>query len=271
MRLGTGETDVSYGDMAHWKKNDEWMHFLDKIDILIHTAARVHLESDPVPNPLEEARKINLKATQVLLESALERGVKKIIFLSTIHVNGESTENRGAFREEDTPEPKSPYAISKWEAEECLKEMAQKYHGHISVIRPPLVYGEGLCAKGNVLKLINLVKKCPILPFGGVHNKRAMVSLNNLASLIHRAIENNHKKFDLFLANDSRDRSTGDFIRVLAQLHGRPVFLLPIPSFILKMVFSLLGLKHLSFKLFNSLRVDTSYARSQLGWEPSDD
>ena len=62
------------------------------IDVVVHTAARVHVMNDSASNPLAEFRKVNCDATLVLARLAAESGVKRFVFLSSIKVNGELTQ-----------------------------------------------------------------------------------------------------------------------------------------------------------------------------------
>ena len=98
----------------------DWSSAVEGIDVVIHSAARVHVMSDKAADPLTEFRKVNVQGTLALARQAVEAGVKRFIFVSTIKVNGEGTELNSPYTADDVPAPVDPYGISKLEAEQGL-------------------------------------------------------------------------------------------------------------------------------------------------------
>jgi nucleoside-diphosphate-sugar epimerase len=89
-------------------------------------------------------RGVNVHGTRCLAEQAARSGVKRLVFLSSIHVNGMATDEAGSFAYDDTPQPHESYGVSKWEAEQVLMEVAEKTGLGVVIVRPPLVYGPGV-------------------------------------------------------------------------------------------------------------------------------
>ena len=137
-------------------------------------------------NPLADYRRVNTDGTQRLAEMSAGAGVKRLIFISTIKVNGEETEKH-QFTERDTPNPHDDYSTSKWEAEQALHKVAEESGMEVVILRPPLVYGPGV--KANFLRLLNMVNKNIPLPLSMVNNKRSMIYMDNLVDAIIRCIE----------------------------------------------------------------------------------
>ena len=81
-------------------------------------------------HPLDHFRKVNRDATLLLARLAVETGVKRFIFLSTVKVNGETTKPSRPFTPEDINVPNDPYALSKFEAEQGLLALAKEKHGN---------------------------------------------------------------------------------------------------------------------------------------------
>ena len=77
-----------------------------------------------------------------LAEQAANAGVRRFLYVSSIGVNGSITKRR-PFCETDPVNPGSPYAVSKWEAEQGLTELHEKGRIEVTIVRPPLVYGPG--------------------------------------------------------------------------------------------------------------------------------
>src|ERR1039458_3075711 len=107
-------------------------------------------------DPLKEYRRVNVDGTEALARAAAEQGVRRMVFVSTAKVNGESTSGR-PFSEGDPPDPQDPYAVSKWEAEEALRSVAAETGLEVVIVRPPLVYGPGV--RANFSRLMMLVER----------------------------------------------------------------------------------------------------------------
>ena len=247
-------------------ENTDWFIALTNQKIVIHTAARAHIMRDEATDPLAEYRRVNVDGTLNLARQGAAEGVKRFIFISSIKVNGEQTPLGKPFTAKDTPSPDDAYGISKWEAEQGLKKVSAETGMEVVIIRPPLVYGPGV--KGNFASMIKLVEKGLPLPLGAIHNQRSLVALDNLVDLIVTCIDHPAAANHVFLAGDGQDLSTTELLRVVAKAAGKPLRLIPIPSYLLMLAATLLGKKAEAQRLLGSLQVDISKARDLLGWEP---
>ena len=117
-----------------------WADALRDVDVVIHLAARVHVMREDASDPLVEFLKVNLHGTLNLARRAVCFGVKRLVFVSSIKVNGEQTSATQSFTELDEPSPQDFYSISKWQAEQALRHIAQETGLEIVIVRPPLVY-----------------------------------------------------------------------------------------------------------------------------------
>lgn len=243
----------------------DWSDALTGISVVIHVAARVHILNETAADPLAEFRKANLDGTLRLAEQAKAAGVQRFIFISSIGVNGSTTDGC-AFQESTAPAPHSNYAVSKYEAELELKKVFSGSAANFVIIRPPLVYSWD--APGNFARLLKLVKKGFPLPFGSINNRRGFVSLENLIDFISCCVEHPAAANQLFLISDGEDISTKNLVRTLASGMGRKAMLLPIPARLLKLALKLLGRDALHDQLCGSLEIDSSKARNLLSWYP---
>ena len=141
--LVSGLQPIIVGDLG---ASTDWSLALSDVEVVIHTAARVHVMDDTANDPLTEFRKVNLGGTMALAHQAVHAGVKRFIFISSIKVNGEETEIGKPFTADDVPNPADPYGVSKAETEKALLELATSTGLEIVIIRPPLVYGPGVKA-----------------------------------------------------------------------------------------------------------------------------
>lgn len=239
---------------------------LEGVDVVVHCAARVHVMDERATDPMAEFRIANVAATHNLAMQAAQSGVKRFIFISSIKVNGESSQRGTPYRADDVPGPEDPYGRSKMEAEEGLKRIAVETGMDVVIIRPVLVYGPGV--KANFLKMMTWLKKGVILPFGAINNKRSLVSLYNLTDLIRVCLEHPAAANQTFLVSDGDDVSTTQLLNKMAHALGCRARLLPIPSGLLLAVATVLNKKSLSQRLCGSLQVDIEKNLTLLGWSP---
>ncbi|MDX2505488.1 MAG: NAD-dependent epimerase/dehydratase family protein, partial [Gammaproteobacteria bacterium] len=186
----------------------------EDVDIVVHTAARVHIMNDTSNDPLEEFRKVNTYATLNLAKQAADSGVKRFVFLSSIKVNGELTMPCHLFSSDDTFVPTDPYGLSKYEAEQGLLALAKETGMEVVIIRPPLVYGPGV--KANFASMMRWMEKSIPLPFGAIHNQRSLVALDNLVSFIIHCIDHPKAANEIFLISDGEDVSTTELLQKVA-------------------------------------------------------
>jgi nucleoside-diphosphate-sugar epimerase len=209
----------------------EWGPALAGMDAVVHLAGRVHVLNERFQDSLAEFRKVNVLGTERLARMAADRGVQRLIYASSIGVNGRVTRAQ-PFVEEDVPAPHNSYAISKWEAECVLRQVAAETGLEVVILRPPLVYGPGV--KANFLRLMKLVDQGLPLPLGSVHNRRSLLYVGNLADAVIRCLEHPEAVGEVFLVSDGEDVSTPELVRHIAGVLHRPARLLPFPPRLLQ-------------------------------------
>jgi nucleoside-diphosphate-sugar epimerase len=239
---------------------------LHDIDVVVHVAARAHVMNEKFTNQLSRYRDINTLATLNLAEQAARAGVKRFIFISTIKVLGNQTVRGRRFTNEDPLNPQDPYSISKAEAEMGLKKIMDQSDMEVVIIRPPLVYGQGV--KGNFASLLKLTSLSVPLPFGAIENRRSLVSVENLVDLICTCLDHPNAKNQTFLVSDDCDMSTPELYRLLAKTGGYNSRVFWLPRSLLWLGLSLIGKKGVYERLFGSMEVDIDFTKSHLNWKP---
>ncbi len=222
----------------------------ENIDVILHCAALVHQK---VEYSYEKYQEINVSYPVKLAKLAKQNGVKQFVFISTIAVYGEDEEK---LDENTVCNPITPYGKSKLEAERELLKLSDDSFT-VSIIRPPMIYGKN--APGNIDSLVKIVKKVPIIPLGGIENKRSFISIQNLCHIIDEIII--QRRNGVFLVSDDEPLSTSKFIELIAKNLEKKVYLVKIPFFE-----SLLKLVKPSFhkRLYGSLEVDNSISKEKL-------
>jgi len=244
----------------------DWAFAVAGQQVVIHAAARVHVINELASDPLAAFQVVNVDGTLNLARQAVIAGVKRFVFISSIKVNGESTEPGHAFSEADAPNPQDAYGQSKHEAEQGLRQIAYDTGIEVVIIRPPLAYGPRV--KANFAALMRAVQRGWPLPLGAVYNQRSFVALDNLVDLIVTCITHPQAANQTFLVSDGEDLSTPDLIRRMARAVNRPARLLPVPVWALKAGALLLGKGDAVQRLCGNLQVDISKSRTLLGWNP---
>ncbi|MHB1934959.1 MAG: NAD-dependent epimerase/dehydratase family protein [Acidobacteriaceae bacterium] len=236
---------------------------LRNVDTVIHLAARVHVMRETVDDPLREFRKVNVRGTENLASIAVQNGVRRFIYLSSIKVNGEMS-RKDAFSADDPPGYCDPYGQSKWEAEESLRKIAIRTSMEWIVVRPPLVYGPWV--RGNFLALMKCVSHGIPLPLGGVHNSRSLVSVFNLSDLLCLLVDHPSAANNRFLVSDSEDISTPELVRRIALALHRSPRIMPCPESFLLAAGTLMRQKEAVQRLCSSLVLDRRKTSEMLGW-----
>lgn len=235
----------------------------ENIDVIIHLAGRAHILNEQTTDPLNEFRKVNVEGTLQLARQALDKKVKRFIFMSSIGVNGAVTLQQ-PFTEDALPQPHADYAVSKLEAEQELKKLFAGSDTELVIIRPPLVYAAH--APGNFARLLKLVATNLPLPFARTQNKRSFVALENLVDFIQVCIEHPNAANQTFLVADQNSISTRELVQYLKQGIGKTPYFIYIPQPLMKLGAACVGKSKLYEQLFESLEVDASKAQKLLGW-----
>ena len=240
----------------------DWSKPLKGVDLVIHLAGIAHRTGTR-----EEYEEINVNGALRVAKQAIDARVKRLIYISSVKVNGEKTYLGKAFKADDLPNPQDSYAKSKYKVESELRRISIESDLEVVIIRPALVYGPGV--KSNLLSLMKWIKKRLPLPLGGVDNKRSFVSITNLNSFIYICLTHPKAGNETFLVSDQNPISISKLIEKLSlSLNTNIPFFVPFPKFILSTLLSMIGKGEVATKLLESLEVDIEKNSKLLGWQP---
>lgn len=244
-----------------------WVEILKDVDVIVHCAARVHVMQEIAASPLESYRQANVVGTVNLAMQAAACGVKRLVFVSTVKVNGEKTLIDSPFFADDSTAPTDSYGISKAEAENALREIASNTNLEVVIVRPPLVYGPGV--KANFLALLQALNNRTPLPFAGITaNRRSLVALDNLVDCLITCITHPNAANQTFFVSDGEDMSTAQLLIRMGIALGKPARLIFVPLFLLKFVAKLARKTTQAQRLLGNLQVDISKTKEHLNWIP---
>lgn len=229
-------------------------------EVVLHLAARAHVMVETAADPLAEFRRVNVGGSERLAQAALRAGVRRFVFVSTVGIHGETTTGQ-AFTASDPAAPASPYAVSKWEAEQALARLPLP---ELVIVRPPLVYGPGV--HGNFRRLLGLVSRGLPLPFAALDERRSYIGLDNLCDLLATCARHPGAPGGRFLVADGQDLSVPELVMLLGRGLGTRVRLLRVPLGLLRIAAALAGRRADFERLAGSLRVDATATVARLDW-----
>ncbi|MDK1289558.1 NAD-dependent epimerase/dehydratase family protein [Pseudoalteromonas umbrosa] len=229
---------------------------------LIHLAGAAHAKYSD-----EDAFKINVEFSRAVFSNAIEKGVGKIIFLSSANLFSSSVTSITPDSDVLPVNQLTNTLSTKLQAELELQEIARKAGISYTIIRSPLVYGEEM--KANFAALAGHINKGRPLPFSAIKdNRRSFVSVYNLADLIRTCVIHPGANNQSFLVSDDHDLSTSQLVSIMAAAQGKRPFSFPVPAFCFKVLGKLLGKTQAIDKLIGSLRLDINKTKNVLEWKP---
>jgi nucleoside-diphosphate-sugar epimerase len=242
----------------------DWASSVANVDLIVHAAGRAHMTDG---DGADETRfmEVNAYGVRQLAKAAGRAGVRRLVCLSSIKVNGEHSQGE-AFNATDHPDPCDAYARSKLRGEELLWETAALGGMEAVIVRPPLIYGSGV--RANFLRLLRWVDSGRPLPLGMVRNRRSLVSVWNLSSFVVTLLEAPAAAGRVWLVSDGEDLSTAELASRMARALERPLRLLPVPMPVLRLCGTLLGRGAEVARLCDSLIVNIDDTRTLLRWTP---
>jgi nucleoside-diphosphate-sugar epimerase len=239
---------------------DDWAEDVARADFrdatVFHLAARVHDDSSPADAFMRD----NVEKTRALAKAARAGGARRLVFLSTVKVNGEETGSR-AFTSADSPDPRDAYGRSKWQAEQVIAAIEGL---EAVIVRSPLVYGSE--AKGNLRSLLRLADTSWPLPLAGIRNRRSFIHVDDLARLLVECATNSQASGRTLLAAHRDPFSTAELVGELRRCLGRPARLFSAPVAALEVAATLAGAGEKMRRMTRSLEVDCDETRRLLGW-----
>lgn len=257
-RAPKGVADVAVGEVG---PGTDWRAALEGASAVVHLAGLAHRGGAAAADRAAFDH-TNVEGTLRLAHAALEAGVRRFVFVSSIGVHGHRSDR--PLTEADAPAPVEPYAHSKLEAERRLAALCEGAPMRPVVLRPALVYGPG--CPGNLQRLMRLVATGLPLPFGSVTTRRAMVGIDPLVALIEACVHDPRAEGETFVAADVEAPTLRELIVTLAEGMGRRARLLPVPPGLLRTLAGLVGRAADIDRLTAPLRVDACKARRLLGW-----
>lgn len=238
----------------------DWRRFLTDVDCIVHLAGVAHQSGVSA----EHYHAINVEVTERLAIAAMEAGVKRLIYLSSIAVYGRP--QCGWIDDLSDLRPEDDNGRSKAAAEQRIKEISRDSGLAWTIVRVPMVYGPN--APGNFRRLEKLVRSGLPLPLAAATAPRSYLGIGNLVSALIRIVESPAAKSRTYLLTDGDDLSAAQLIQLMADAIGVPCRLWWLPAAIIRVGAVMLGRGRDADRLLGQLRADGKSIRRELNWMP---
>jgi UDP-glucose 4-epimerase len=235
----------------------DWAALIGDATHVVHLAAVAH-KGAAVPASTYEL--VNRRAVAELAAAAKQKGIERLIFLSSIGSQSGPASDR-VLTEDDEPRPTSTYGRTKLGAEADLRASGVAH----TILRPVLTYGPD--APGNIANLMKLAASPLWLPFGAVSEQRSLVAIDNLIGAIAFAIAEPRTAGEIYIVADADVLTLPEIITVLRAAIGRPPGLVAVPPAVLAAALRLVGAAEMWERLGGSL-VASPQKLIAAGWRP---
>ncbi len=265
---GTQGASVACSEPGLLQTEDDF-HNIERIfpagvDALVHLAARVHVRNEHGHEAALAHQRVNHDASVRLALAAREKGVKRLVFVSSIKALGEDDKGR-PLRENDEAHPSDDYGRSKLAAEESLR-LLETPDFSVTIVRLPLVYGPGV--KANFAQLARAVRHRRPLPLGQARAPRSLVGLDNAVSALSLCLTHPAAAGRTFHVADQEAPTVRELVLALAAAFGQPARLFNVPLPVLVALAQVARRSDTMLRLITPLRLDTTLIRELLGWSP---
>lgn len=267
------QSGAEWFDCPGFARNSNWSDALDGVTHVVHLAAVAHRIGKHAIGE-SEMREVNVIGSTRLAEEASRAGVGHFVFVSSIGaVCSESSEPVSEFTK---PRPDTAYGRSKLDAEVAIRRTLEGTKTGWTILRPPLVYGPG--NPGNMARLQRAVRSGVPLPIRGIRNKRSFIFIENFVDAIMLVLAKPEAGARTFHIADGEIVSTPELVCAIASATGGSARLFACPEVLLRLVarvadwfMALRGdssrvASYSLQRLSNSLVVDASAIRRELGW-----
>jgi len=204
----------NFARLADVRNPEQLKEQMDENSIIVNLAAE---HRDDV-RPLSLYHDVNVTGAKNICTVASEKGVKTIIFTSTVAVYGFApigTDEQGKVA------PFNDYGKSKYEAEQVYKawQAEEPDQRTLVIIRPTVIFGEQ--NRGNVYNLLRQIASGKFIMVGNGHNRKSMGYVENITAFIEFSMT---FKPGVHLYNfiDKPDYCMNDLVKKVKGIMGKP-------------------------------------------------
>jgi dTDP-glucose 4,6-dehydratase len=193
----------------------------DNCDAIFNFAAESHV--DRSIHSADEFLKTNILGTQVLLDAAREKGVRRFVQISTDEVMGSLPDESDLFFTEASPiQPNSPYAASKASAELVVRAARETFGIDTVVTRCGNNYGQRQFPEKLIpLMIANAMHNEPVPVYGDGKNVRDWIFVEDHARAIWMIYEKG-KSGEAYNIGARNERQNIEVVKSILDALGKP-------------------------------------------------
>lgn len=256
---------ICYGDLL---VKDSLRQALEEIDVVYHLAGEVYSRKK------DDYYKGNILATNNLLAICKEKGINRIIYLSSVGVYKPKTD-KTLLTEESICDPITYYGKTKLYGERLLKE----YNVPFVIVRAPVIYGPSQPAVLNKFFLDGLNKQ-KMYVVGDGNNLRSLCYIDNLIEGLILLSEKSDVDSKTFLFSDDTPYTFNEIITCASKVVKHKITTIYFPSIlgdiswrinnIMGRLFNLYFVELYSIKTMQlNLGCDITKAKKEIGFNPT--
>jgi len=190
---------------------------------IIHLAGKAHDTKNT--SAANEYFQVNTELTKTLFDLFLKSDIKDFVYFSSVKAAADTVE--GILTEDVAANPKTPYGLSKLQAEQYILSATLPEGKRVFIIRPCMIHGPG--NKGNLNLLFSVVKKGIPYPLAAYKNKRSFLSIDNLCFAVEQLMTQPIAS-GIYQFADDEALSTNELISLIGESLSSKVKLWGIPK-----------------------------------------
>ncbi|ODR97468.1 hypothetical protein AUC70_00070 [Methyloceanibacter stevinii] len=234
----------------------DWSTALEDVSHVVHLAGIAH-----APGTLSDGiyTRINTEAVAELAEQAKGK-IDRFVLMSSVRAQA-GLSSPTIITEADEPTPTEIYGRTKLEAERRLAASGGDY----TVLRPAVVYGPNV--KGNIASLATIAKTPMPLPFGGLDNRRSLLSIDNLIAATVHVLQTEQTRNETYLVADAEPISVAGMVAAMREGLGRPPQLVKMPHRAIRRLMKSFGREADWERVCGTFEIDPAKLMAT-GWKP---
>lgn len=190
-------------------------------DAVMHIAAVYRTAG----HPDDYYRRINVEGTRMLLEAAVEAGVRRFVHTSTVGVHGD-VKNPPA--DEEAPiAPSDIYQETKAQADAMAQKFGRAHGLEVAIVRPGAIYGPG---ETRLLKVFKGIARGRYAVVGSGKPHYHLVYIDDLVDGFLLALDRKEAAGETFIIAGPQSISQDDLAREVAKATGGSVWPFHVPA-----------------------------------------
>jgi UDP-glucose 4-epimerase len=197
---------------------------LHDVDCVYHLAARVSV-AESLLHPRDYTR-INVGGTVSLMEAMRDTGVQRVVFTSSGAIYGRQPQQ--PVLEETQPNPDSPYAVSKWAAEQYIHTIGELWQIETVALRIFNAYGPRQSLPASHAPVVprflkQVVTGGSVVIFGDGGQTRDFVFVSDVVAALIEAATARSVNRQIINIGSGQETSINELVAVIEQVTGKEV------------------------------------------------